>query len=418
MTLPLLHAPVESTNHGGGLLWGVAHDHRVALYAVLFLPLLVWPYVKWQERRARADKRRAQRFVAGLETASPPTKAAALLMLASAAMHAALVPHRLGDGSGTAALFIIDAVALAWLARKAIAGGRWRFPAIWLLIANLGAYFGYALAGTEALDEVGVTAKMVELAALAMILVPPRRGARLRFRRARRWANVGSFLLLTLLTGVTAWAALFVEQERVKTAFLESGEPAAGHGMVGMTMQPATWEDPTHAEQATADRLVAATRDGIARYADPAAAVAAGYKSGAPDLGGVVHYENEAFKQDGITLDPTRPEMLVYAVTDRGTYLIGAVYAVEWAWQEAPDAGGGSITSWHSHTNVCFGLAGLVGLVSPFGTCPAVSLNVATGPMMHVWIVDLPGGPYGLEPDEEDIEQWLDESGNSLASAT
>jgi hypothetical protein len=408
MTIPLLHAPVESANHGGGLLWGIDHDHRVALYAVLLLPLVIWPFLKWQEARVRAGKARAVRFVAGLEAAPLPTKVASLLMLVSAAMHLALAPHRLGDGSGTGVLFIFDALAMTWLAYKAIAGGRWRFLATWLLIANVGAYFGYALAGTEALDEVGITSKMVELGALAMILVPPRRTERLRFRRVRRWANVGSFLLLTLLTGLTAWAALFVEEERVKQAFLESGEPAAGHGMVGMVMQPSTWDDPTRAEQAAADRLVAETRDGIARYADPAAAVAAGYTSGGPNLGGVVHYENEAYKKDGITLDPTRPEMLVYAVTDRGTYLLGAVYALEWAWQEAPDAGGGSVTAWHSHTNVCFGLAGLVGLVSPFGTCPAVSINVATGPMMHVWVVDLPGGPYGLEPEEEDIEQWLE----------
>jgi hypothetical protein len=108
--------------------------------------------------------------------------------------------------------------------------------------------------------------------------------------------------------------------------------------------------------------------------------------------------------------------MLVYAATERGTYLLGAVYALPWAWQDAPDAGGGSITAWHSHTNICFGLAGLVGLVSPFGTCPAGSLNVATGPMMHVWTVDLPGGPFGLEPEEDEIEQWLDERDKAIAS--
>jgi hypothetical protein len=416
MTLPLLHAPVESANHGGGLLWGIAHDHRVALVALLLLPLILWPFLTYQEARAQAGKARARRFVAGLATASLPTKAASLLMLTSAAMHAALVPHRLGDGSGTAILFALDALALTWLGYKAIAGGRWRFLAIWLLVANVGAYFGYALAGTEALDEVGMTAKMVELAALAMILVPPRRGVQLRFRHVRRWANVGAFLLLTLLTGLTSWAALFAEQERVKDAFLASGEPAAGHGMVGMVMQPATWEDPTRAEQTAADRLVAATRDGIASYEDPATAIAAGYKPGDAALGGVVHYENERYKNDGVTLDPTRPEMLVYAATERGTYLLGAVYALPWAWQDAPDAGGGSITAWHSHTNICFGLAGLVGLVSPFGTCPAGSLNVATGPMMHVWTVDLPGGPFGLEPEEDEIEQWLDERDKAIAS--
>jgi hypothetical protein len=40
------------------------------------------------------------------------------------------------------------------------------------------------------------------------------------------------------------------------------------------------------------------------------------------------------------------------------------------------------------------------------GTCPAGSLNIAGGPMLHIWTVDLPEGPFGLEPEEEVIEEW------------
>lgn len=86
---------------------------------------------------------------------------------------------------------------------------------------------------------------------------------------------------------------------------------------------------------------------------------------------------------------------------DRGLGAAGALL------RRAPDAGGGSITTWHAHTNVCFSWAGLVGLLSPFGTCPAGSINIAFGPMLHVWTVALPGGPFGLEPEDADVETWL-----------
>jgi hypothetical protein len=416
--IPVLHTipGAEHKNLASGLLWGVAPDHVPGLIAALSVPLAVWPYLAWQRSAAAAGRPRAVRFVAGLEAASLPTKAAAFLLVVSASIHLALIPHRLGDGSGTAPLFLLDAAALTWLAHRAIVGRRWRGLAIWVLIANVAAYLGYLLAGSEALDEVGLTSKLVELTAIGLILVPPRRGGRMRWRRVRRWAAVGSFLSLTLLTGVAAWAAAFVEQDRVTAALAENGEPAVGHGMVGMVMQPVTWDDPNAAERRAAARLVEATRAGIAKYEDVEVALAAGYHpSGPVTLGAVIHYENSRYAHDGVTLDPTRPEALVYASTDRGILLLGAVYSLPWPLEDAPDAGGGSLTAWHSHTNACLGIAGLVGLLSPFGTCPTLSVNIATGPTMHVWTVDLPGGPFGLEPEEEDIERWLAESDESAS---
>ena len=410
MAIPILHSASESeVDHiAGGLLWGVAPEHVPALIAVLVIPIVVWMYIGWKRSAAAAGRLRPRRFVADLDAAPMTTKTAAVLLLVSAAIHAALIPHHLGDGSGIAFFFALDVLALGFVARRAVVGRRWRGLAIWLLSANLTAYFGYTIAGVEHLDEVGMTTKLVELTALAFILVPPRRGPAPRLRRVRRWAAVSTFLLITLLTGIGGWVALFAAEERNTQALAEDGGAAVGHGMVGMLMQPAGWSEPTGREQAAADRLVASTRDGIARYEQVDVAVADGYAISGPDFSGVVHYENKRYMDDGVTLDPTRPEMLVYGVVEDGSYRLGAVYAVAWPKTESPDAGGGSITAWHSHTNVCFGLAGLVGIVSPFGTCPALSVNVATGPMLHVWTVDLPGGPFGLEPERDDIERWLD----------
>ncbi len=409
MTIPLLHAAPEAShaNLQAGLLWGVAPEHLPALVAALLAPLMVRTYVAWQAAGADAGRPRAVRFIAGWKAMPLTTKVAAVLIATSAAIHAALIPHHLGDGSDLAVIFALDAVALTWLSRRIVAARRWRGLAIWLLIVNIGAYLGYVLAGTEHLDEVGMATKLADLTAIGLILVSPRRHVRTRARRVRRWAAVGSFLLLTLLTGVTTWAAAFHAEARARQALAEDGGAIVGHAMTGMVMQPAVWTEPTAAQRAAADRLVAATRDAIAPYEDPADAVAAGYTGEEGGIGAVVHYEHKGYLHDGVTLDPTRPEMLVYAITDRGAYLLGAVYAVPEPLADAPDAGGGSITAWHAHTNVCLGISGLTGLLSPFGACPAFSFNIAFGPMMHVWTVDLPGGPFGLEPEEEEIEAWL-----------
>jgi len=62
----------------------------------------------------------------------------------------------------------------------------------------------------------------------------------------------------------------------------------------------------------------------------------------------------------------------------------------------------GPLVRWHTHAGICFGSGGgIAGIVSPFGTCPAGSINVLTPAMLHVWTVDgNPTGAYGeLDPD-------------------
>jgi len=41
----------------------------------------------------------------------------------------------------------------------------------------------------------------------------------------------------------------------------------------------------------------------------------------------------------------------------------------------------------------------VVGLVSPFGTCPAGALHVETAAMLHVWTVPTPNGPFAADLD-------------------
>ena len=110
---------------------------------------------------------------------------------------------------------------------------------------------------------------------------------------------------------------------------------------------------------------------------------------------------------DGRTLDPQRPETLVYAVRDDGTpVLLGAMYQTKGLRAHGPQPGG-DLTVWHAHEQVCFGLLppALAGATSPFGLCPAGSVTVAlTNEMLHVWTV--PGAPQRFGDLDE---TWLKE---------
>lgn len=402
MMMPPLHGAAE-TGHGGnladGLLWGVAREHVPALVAALLMPFAWWAVLGALRGRAAAGMPGAGRLVTGWDANTLPERGVAFGLVLSAVVHLAVVPHHLAEDPALAAALVAQAALAGWLAYRSVGGGQWRAAAGLVLAGSIAAYLGVLLARTESPDEVGVATKIVELFALGLLLGPRRE--RRRFRRVRATLAPAGFVLLTMLTGATVWAVELDAQERA------GGGTDGQHAMVGMVMQPDGWTEPTAADRAGADRLVTDTLGGIARYADVEVARAVGYRSTGEEIGPAVHFEHPTYMKDGVTLDPEHPEMLVYAVHEDQAVLLGAVYALNWPLAEAPDAGGGSLTSWHVHTNVCISPAGLVGLLSPFGTCPAFSINIAIGPMLHVWIVNLPNGPFGLEPTQEEIDALL-----------
>ena len=62
---------------------------------------------------------------------------------------------------------------------------------------------------------------------------------------------------------------------------------------------------------------------------------------------------------------------------------------------QVPDLAG-ELTTWHYHDNLCFEGTKLVGLASG-GVCQRGTLLV-TPPMLHVWLVEHPCGPFaGIE---------------------
>jgi hypothetical protein len=170
-------------------------------------------------------------------------------------------------------------------------------------------------------------------------------------------------------------------------------------------MRPLSEPAATPGEQIAAQRLAQSVIAGTARYADLDAALAAGYALPAVHEGNAVHLENKAYKSDGRILDPQRPETLVYAISGGRATLLGALFVMEKAGVPGP-APGGPITRWHAH-NVCLTALPLgFGIVSAFGSCPALSITVTTPEMMHVWVVPNPGGWFADGLDDTFVNAY------------
>src|SRR5260370_21218587 len=113
--------------------------------------------------------------------------------------------------------------------------------------------------------------------------------------------------------------------------------PDALHAHAGALLQPVA-AVATPEQREAAARLLTDTRASIARYRDPAAAIAAGFKPGPVSSADPLrHFENHA--NANAVLDPNRPQALVYASTKHGLQLIIALHQINRPGQLAPDPG-------------------------------------------------------------------------------
>jgi hypothetical protein len=112
------------------------------------------------------------------------------------------------------------------------------------------------------------------------------------------------------------------------------------------------------------------------------------------------HFINWPLMSDGRILDAEHPESLVYRV-DRGgrRTLVAAMYMLEpgSTLDTVPDVGG-PLVQWHVHRDLCWsGQANawqVTSVESPPLPCPAGSSRRAVVPMVHVWTVAHPCGPF------------------------
>ncbi|HUP86411.1 MAG TPA: hypothetical protein VM143_12155 [Acidimicrobiales bacterium] len=157
-------------------------------------------------------------------------------------------------------------------------------------------------------------------------------------------------------------------------------------GVPGVTLQ----------QQARAENLLSLTISRLPKFSDPSYAEANGFRSIRDGVTGVEHYLNRAYMEDDVELDPDQPESLVYDTKVTPKKLVAAMYmATPGTTLDAVPDIGGALTQWHIHNNLCFTAEGRVaGLTQGDGTCRAPLVKGTETPMIHVWIVPHPCGPF------------------------
>ena len=155
----------------------------------------------------------------------------------------------------------------------------------------------------------------------------------------------------------------------------------------------------TAEQQARAEKLVGVTRRRLPRFAEVAAAKAAGYVSIGDSVSGYEHYVKWSYINDDKLLDPDHAESLVYRVDGDDRALVSAMYMLsgDRTLDTVPDVGG-RLTQWHIHDDLCFtddpAAPVVAGITTPGGRCPPPLRKRARIPMLHVWIVPHQCGPF------------------------
>ncbi len=356
---------------GGSPLYQLSPEHVAGLLALATLPIGLWLL-----------RRKGAPILAPIEWLL------VALLAGSAAVHTGLVIGN-DHGFGISALFVVDGILLAVIARRVLRGSGAGRLGVAVLVGSICAYWLSTIGG-EPPDQAGLATKLGEILALAIIVRP---GPSQRRRGVRSVAGSVAIALLVIGTATSSWIGAF------RAAAAEPGA-VAGHQIHGGgvappgTVMPATPDrEPTSDERAAASTLVLAARTALAKYNDPALAAADGYQM--TGLAGIdYHANNPVYEHDDRVLDPARPETLVYGVAPDGRpVLLGALFLMPSIGTPGPTIGG-PLTVWHAHQHICFSLTppGLAGLLSPFGACPLGTIDMPlTAEMIHVWIV--PGAP-------------------------
>lgn len=109
------------------------------------------------------------------------------------------------------------------------------------------------------------------------------------------------------------------------------------------------------------------------------------------------HYFNEDYVFDDVTLDPERPEFLMYYGTPKGQKLAGLMFYAPRPKARGPQLGG-PLTVWHYHvwsSPNCL-LRGLlsIGAADSEGRCERGKPSHRSPEMLHVWFLDHPEGAF------------------------
>jgi hypothetical protein len=110
------------------------------------------------------------------------------------------------------------------------------------------------------------------------------------------------------------------------------------------------------------------------------------------------HHRHDAYILDGITLDPERPEYLMYYALEDGSFaLTGFMFLVDALESRGPQLAG-PLSIWHYHlwkTKRCF-VQGMLtaGSADRNGNCERGVGSHRSPEMLHVWLIDNPRGIF------------------------
>ena len=350
-------------------------------------------------------------------------------------IHAAAIGVHAEHRPAAMAFTALAALQLAWGA-AALARST-RATAVAGVVVNVAAVVGWALAktagigfvdGLDVAEPVQTADALAAGLALAAVLVAARAVVSRVTSAPGRTLPAAALAVTALSLFGMVTGGTHVHHEGASEAAhghgADAGQGAGDAGHAASAVAPVPYdpskpidlggvEGVTPEQQAAAENLVAVTLLRLPKWSDPAVAEAAGFRSIGDGRTGVEHFVNQGYMDDDVTLDPDRPESLVYDTSDGGRRLVAAMYMVQRGLplEQVPDVGG-KLMQWHTHENLCYNAAGRVaGLTNAAGECPAGLVKPVPTPMIHVWIEPHKCGPFaalegiagGRIPDGEQV---------------
>jgi len=181
-----------------------------------------------------------------------------------------------------------------------------------------------------------------------------------------------------------------VEQWELETTDLSDLEL----GMYELSQYPN--QEATQVHKDAANKLVKDSIDSAVRHGwlSKEKGLSDGYEQ---MYGDPVHFVNKEYVFDGETLNPDKPEVLMYYKTKEGDFLMGVMFIA--VGQRGPQVAG-PLSKWHHHIDrrMCYERGVLpIGRREEGGSCEVGIHNIRSPEMLHVWLFDHPDGRFATK---------------------